>query len=984
MIRILKKIIDTEDKKNPFTDEKLAQMMSLSRVKVVHLRLMAGIPNSRERRKNIILSGCAKIILSDAKSEISDRQFTGLLNQQGYNISRYTAVELRKQIELEAAQGKWQEMVPVNSELDPIEITESKQVSKETVAEDIAFSNIIGYKKGIKTQINQAKAAILYPPHGLNTLLTGPSGVGKSYLAENMYRFAIKEGVLEDKAPFVVFNCADYADNPQLLLAQLFGYVKGAFSGAVTSKTGLVEKANQGILFLDEVHRLPSEGQEILFSILDKGEFRRLGETCATKITIRIIAATTENLESTLLLTFRRRIPMVIDIPSLSERPISERFSIIKKFFKQEALQIQRTIKVNSEVMKFLLVYECRGNIGQLLSDIRVACANGFLSCISAGTDGILISPDTLLNYHRVDLLQKNRTYGEITQYASSDIVFDMNPLNETIEENMEISFEKIYTIIEKSFLELRNSKISEKEVNLIVQNRLNLEIKKYLEGKENLNTAMLELESIIDSHMIQAVKQAVCIAKRYIPLLEDRIYYFVSIHLSTLCDHIKSGIYKTAAVDLINIKEHYKKEYAVAKLMMLEIENELKLTFPKEEVAMLTMYLKTFSQGNIDPTGKVKVLVLTHGRVASGMAEVVNHLLNVNDAVGIEMGLDEHPDNVLERTIKIVKEIDEGKGCLLLVDMGSLTKFGEVITKQTGIQTCSIGRVDTVMVLEAVRRAALMDMKLETIVEALSLDPYYINKIGSAGSIDKTKQKAIILSCITGEGNAKKMKDYIQDAIAGIEETVELFTVGVLQAPKMAESIEAIMQQYNVIAVVGTMNPFIKAVPFISVEKVLSGEGIYQIKSAIGINAQQRVVFTDVIHEELIVCKLDLADKIQVIDYMSQMLENYGAVTKEFVLSAYKRESIGATYLNGGIGIPHGDGSYVTKSAMAVASLVQPITWENDFMVDLVFLFALTENDQQYINYFYQIISNKEAVLGLKSANSIQGMQQILSGKQF
>ena len=61
--------------------------------------------------------------------------------------------------------------------------------------------------------------------------------------------------------PFVTFNCADYFNNPQLLLSQLFGHVKGAFTGADTDKIGLVEKANGGILFLDEVHRLPPDGQ---------------------------------------------------------------------------------------------------------------------------------------------------------------------------------------------------------------------------------------------------------------------------------------------------------------------------------------------------------------------------------------------------------------------------------------------------------------------------------------------------------------------------------------------------------------------------------------------------------------------------------------------------------------------------------------------------------------------------------------------------
>lgn len=104
----------------------------------------------------------------------------------------------------------------------------------------------------------------------------GGSGVGKSELAECMYEFSVLSGVKSKDAPFIVFNCADYAENPNLLIAQLFGVIKGAYTGANSDKEGLVEKANGGILFLDEIHRLPSEGQEILFYLIDKGKYRRL------------------------------------------------------------------------------------------------------------------------------------------------------------------------------------------------------------------------------------------------------------------------------------------------------------------------------------------------------------------------------------------------------------------------------------------------------------------------------------------------------------------------------------------------------------------------------------------------------------------------------------------------------------------------------------------------------------------------------------
>ena len=94
-------------------------------------------------------------------------------------------------------------------------------------------------------------------------------------------------------------------------------------------------------LFLDEVHRLLPEGQEILFYLMDKGRFRRLGEVDTQREShVMVIAATTENPQSSLLLTFRRRIPMVIEIPSLKDRPAGEKLQFILRFFQRESRRL--------------------------------------------------------------------------------------------------------------------------------------------------------------------------------------------------------------------------------------------------------------------------------------------------------------------------------------------------------------------------------------------------------------------------------------------------------------------------------------------------------------------------------------------------------------------------------------------------------------------------------------------------------------------
>ena len=115
-----------------------------------------------------------------------------------------------------------------------------------TIIDNFSESN-----PSLYSAVEQAKAAILYPPNGMNILLLGESGVGKSTFVSLIHKYAVEMKIKNVDGPFVTFNCADYANNPQLLLGQLFGVKKGAYTGAEADKVGLLEKADGGILFLD-------------------------------------------------------------------------------------------------------------------------------------------------------------------------------------------------------------------------------------------------------------------------------------------------------------------------------------------------------------------------------------------------------------------------------------------------------------------------------------------------------------------------------------------------------------------------------------------------------------------------------------------------------------------------------------------------------------------------------------------------------------
>ncbi|NSA02412.1 transcriptional regulatory protein LevR [Clostridium beijerinckii] len=252
-------------------------------------------------------------------------------------------------------------------------------------------------------------------------------------------------------------------------------------------------------------------------------------------------------------------------------------------------------------------------------------------------------------------------------------------------------------------------------------------------------------------------VEKVTDIAKQYIENIQGNFYYCVAMHLNSTYERLKQGrIVRNPESDYI--KKEYYNEYRIAKILTKEINNSLDIELPEDEIGFIAMYLKTFSEVDKN-VSRVAVIVLSHGHVACGMVDVANKLLGTNLAVGIEMSLDENPQILLERAIEVVKRVNEGKGCLILVDMGSLVTFGEIITKETGIPTRVIGRVDTVMVLEAVRRSLMENSNLYEISKALDGDKAYVGKVKGANKYTKT----IITICITGEGTALKIKSILK-----------------------------------------------------------------------------------------------------------------------------------------------------------------------------------------------------------------------------
>ena len=173
-----------------------------------------------------------------------------------------------------------------------------------------------------------------------------------------------------------------------------------------------------------------------------------------------IIAATTENPDSILLDSFRRRIPMTIELPPLSLRPLNERLEMIVGFMKREANITKRSIKISNDALKALLLYDCPGNVGQLRSDIQVSCARSFLNHVVNQTKTMEVTINELTITAKKGLLKIPNYRMEIDKLVGTEdltVYADDEIIEETIKENLYTLPNETYSYIERRYKNFRS-----------------------------------------------------------------------------------------------------------------------------------------------------------------------------------------------------------------------------------------------------------------------------------------------------------------------------------------------------------------------------------------------------------------------------------------------------------------------------------------------------------------------------------------------
>lgn len=657
-----------------------------------------------------------------------------------------------------------------------------EKMNKEKQLNSSPFDRLIGAQSSLSSPIEQAKAALLYPPSGLHTLIIGESGVGKTLFAKTMHQYLEYN---KNKAfPFVAFNCADYFNNPELLMSQLFGHVKGAFTGAISDKLGLVDAADGGVLFLDEIHRLPYQGQEMLFRLIDSGQYSRLGEASDDlKANVLIIAATTEEPDKCLLKTFLRRIPVTIALPCFKQLSIENRIELIEKVFNKESQIIHKGIIVKNKVIQLLALYKCAGNIGQLESDIKLVCAKAY-------------------KYNKENI----------------DLCIELNDLPKHILDCLEE-----YDLIKKEYLWYIKS-VGDLITGLDSPNRFNqpsINIESYyseiLATFNEKHFELKELYNLIGTHIVNAAFEAIQYAESKLSLKfkEDFVFAF-SFHVKNMIQRIDRSIpSKLTSSEQERIMESIC--YPISLEMLKVLSSHVKKEFLKEEALYITLILEHALVNKEKDTHKINILMIQHGdSTATSMANVCNRLFHTDLVKAIDVPLDK-PITEFHSTIKnLIQRLNLGGGMIILSDMGSTTSIGEQIALETNIKINTIKNTSLPIALETVRKVLYTDLSIDEITQ---------NTVEQQAEVS-VKPLAMLSICSTGEGGGKLAKMIVEQFFIDHHvEGVEVFALDIESVEKKKAEYLEIMSRYDVFVNVGSIDPQ-QGLPFVDIYRILKKEG--------------------------------------------------------------------------------------------------------------------------------------------------------------
>ncbi|WYJ76578.1 hypothetical protein DOK78_001211 [Enterococcus sp. DIV2402] len=527
----------------------------------------------------------------------------------------------------------------------------------------------------------------------------------------------------------------------------------------------MLDSADTGYLFLDEVHNLSQENQEKLFLLIDQKKFRRLGEDekwCTANI--RLILATTENVQNKLLTTFRRRIPLEITLPDYSQRSRHERVQLVYSFFQHEAIQMKKDLWIEPALFQELINLDLDGNIGAIQNRIKIVCATSYSAY--RNQTHLLVPLDT--NSDDKHLIKVPYLTGTLREVISP----------------------------ESSSAKLRAAFVDGRSLT-----EVRAKIDELLESAKRINEKDITLFSEYDLVYSLLRKQSHLV--NYYGMNFQAKHLIEMALLIDIAGESKARLDYDSNIDLDRhrgIVESILK--AIGSSFTEGLVEDLLLAYLIEKLPIIS---------------KRNALIVMHGKsIASSLAAEVNNLVGNYVFDAFDMPIQVETKEIVKRVNEYVVGRDTRDGLLLLVDMGSLEKMYEEIKDNVAGDLLIVNNVSTALALDigfALIQNRSMEYYTSLNYELFNVRPQYFEGLSQIENI--------VISCMSGEGIAQKVKDIFQ--LQDVKQPVELITLDFEELLELEQE-RQLTSFKNTYAIISTSPLSIPGVKCLNLEEIVNG----------------------------------------------------------------------------------------------------------------------------------------------------------------
>ena len=660
---------------------------------------------------------------------------------------------------------------------------------KSSQGSDCFAENMVGSEGSLSRAVQLAKAAVLYPQGNLNVLIRGLGGTGKKMLAMLMHSYGIVNRVFPSGTPCELFDCKKYQSEREINAA-LFG---------TEGSGGVYHSLKRGVLIIDDAGRL---SRQTYTKIIEQSEQEHThgSQHCAPLQVILLCDTSQREYFST-----QKPFPITIDLPSLKDRPLSERKELIQKFLTLESIRAGRTIMISAEVMRCLLLYDTDSNIARLKYDIKMGCANAYVREHNIKSDSMNLYVSDFENYVRKGFLHYKTKRDEVEQIIPADYsyIFDENSVEMTALDRDKLKNPTLYKLIARRSRELTDNGVSDEDINMLIIWEIESLFKTYQNNLINKVTNYDQLSRLVDASVIKIVHAFLENAAEKLEVLyPSSVFYGLCVHLDTT---LKTGSKNTGLTggQIQEIIENHEKEYLLGSQLASSIEKEFGIALSDMETALITMFL-IHNKAPDDTAGKPVVLYIFRSTdMAKALSALVNQSLKSDNAFYFEIPLDQELDALYDELRDYILQINRGNGVLVYYDAEYMSKVITMVEMEANVEIRKIYTPMTDIAMEASHRATEND-----------INALYSGMIDLIHLQEQPISTVIVTLCASGKGAAAELKQYVER----YKNDDDIYVIALASSNRedLREKLSTIMETAKIKCVIGTQDPQMFALPFV------------------------------------------------------------------------------------------------------------------------------------------------------------------------